>query len=100
MVPSDLICEHNCNNICIVLKIMLQFQIETYIVERICGINVGDDDSASNGAVDVIESNKTESIPNIRVSLMKVVVERWRSGGRVITARVKSQGGDVVTAWL
>ncbi|KAL0865282.1 hypothetical protein Bca101_044400 [Brassica carinata] len=80
-------------------------KIEIYRVERICGINAGDDESASNGTVDVIESNKTESIPNFRVSLMKVVVERWRSGGRVMVSyggdgRVKSQGGGVVTAWL
>ncbi|KAL0713571.1 hypothetical protein Bca4012_020549 [Brassica carinata] len=105
MVPSDLICEHNCNNICSVLKILLQFRIQTYRVERICGINAGDDESASNGAVDVIESNKTESIPNFRVNLMKIVVEWWRSGGRVMVSyggdgRVKSQGGGVVTAWL
>ncbi|KAG2306330.1 hypothetical protein Bca52824_026078 [Brassica carinata] len=80
-------------------------QIETYRVEMICGINARDDESASNGAADVIESNKTESIPNFRVSLMKVVVERWRSGGRVMVSyggdgRVKSQGGGVATTWL
>ncbi|KAG2307019.1 hypothetical protein Bca52824_026767 [Brassica carinata] len=77
----------------------------TVRVERIYGINAGDDESASNGAVDIIESNKTESIPNFRASLMKVVVERWRSGGRVMVSyggdgRVKSQGGGVVTARL
>ncbi|KAG2314093.1 hypothetical protein Bca52824_017215 [Brassica carinata] len=87
------------------LSLLISKGIETYIVERICGINAGDDESASNGAVDVIESNTIESIPNFRVSLMKVVVERWRSGGRVMVSyggdgRVKSQGGGVVTAWL
>ncbi|KAL0702363.1 hypothetical protein Bca4012_058485 [Brassica carinata] len=53
-------------------------------------INAGDDEFALNGVVDVIESNKTESIPNFRVSLMKVVVEQWRSGGRFMM----SYGGD------
>ncbi|KAL0702187.1 hypothetical protein Bca4012_058309 [Brassica carinata] len=71
-------------------------------VEKICMINAEDDESACNGFVDVIESNKTESIPNFRGVY---VVERWRSGGRVMVSysgdgRVKSQEGGVVTAWL